>query len=132
LTLGLALALLAVSPVALATTSLSGTYKSTVTNAGTGPLMVFNGTWTITFKTTGKYKLKKNGAFVDSGKFTISGSKFTIKSTSPSGFFGCKSTGKYSVKLTNAGKKLKFTVINDAMNCFGRTLVLTKHAYTKT
>lgn len=135
LTLGLVLALLATSSAALAAAGLSGTYKTTITGEP-GPLRAFNGTFTVSFKagksvTTGKYTWKHNGAFVSGGNYTISASTITFKDTS--GAFSmpyrCPGPGKYSFKVT--GKKLKFTVISEDKNCFGRQVWLTKHPFTK-
>ena len=120
---------LALSSVALAAGTLSGTYKTKVTsNAEQGFL---KGTWTIKFKGAA-YTVTDNGKVVVHGKDTIKGSKITFQDTS--GKFACLgagTSGTYTFKVT--GKKLTFTKVKEAKKscAAGRAVVLTSGTFTK-
>ena len=93
--------------VALAASTLSGTYKTKVHTSALGGGL--NGTWTIKFSgmvpggNQGLYTVTDNGAVVVHGKDTIKGSKLSLKDTG--GKDSCLGTGTtvtYKFKL-NAG-----------------------------
>ncbi len=104
--------------VALAASTLSGTYKAKIhTTALHGQV---NGTWTITFK-SGAYKVTDNGAAVIHGKYTTKGDTVTLRDKS--GRDACPAPGTYRFKLTK--NTLKFTKVSDSNpKCIGRVTVL--------
>jgi hypothetical protein len=106
--------------VALAASSPTGAYTTTITGKGANTLEgALDGVWTITFK-SGKYSVVRNEKAVTHGDYTIKGT--TISLTDKGGPDKCKGTGKYKFKL--AGKTLTFTKISDTAACGGRTAVL--------
>jgi hypothetical protein len=123
------IAALSLCSVALAASTLSGTYKTKVNSTAQGGFL--NGTWTIKFK-NGHYTVTDNGMVVIHGKDTIKGSKITLQDTS--GKFACrgkKSAGTYKFKVT--GKKVKFTKVKESTKscAAGRVVVLTSGSFTK-
>jgi hypothetical protein len=120
------IAALAMSAVALASSTLSGTFKTTITGSGANTLHgALDGTWKVSFK-NGTYKVSDNGKAITKGKYTITGS--TVSLTDKSGTGKCAGTGMYKFKLK--GKKLTFTKVSDTTACAGRTGVLA-HKFTK-
>ncbi len=114
---------LAATSVALASPTLSGTFKTTIKHdSALGGAL--NGTWKLTLK-DGHYKAALNGTSQATGKYRISGSKI---------FFGpdhsgCSATGKYKFKLK--GKTLTFKKLSDGGGaCAGREGVLS-HKFKK-
>jgi hypothetical protein len=118
------LAMMAMSSVAAAAGTLSGTYQ---TKIGAKPLGgQLKGTWTIKFS-HGNYKVSENGATMVRGKYTISHGKLSLGHES--GKAACPGTGTYTYKIS--GKKLKFTRVSDGTApCAGRAAVLAGH-FTK-
>jgi hypothetical protein len=113
-------AALAASSVALAATTLSGTYKTTI------PSGTYKGTWKVKF-TNGTYNVTDNGQAIVSGHYTITGNKISLKDKT--GVGNCPGTGVYRFKIT--GSKVKFTKVSDPNpKCAGRVAVL-KHTFTK-
>ena len=121
-------AALGLCSVALAASTLSGTYKTTIHTTALGGAV--NGTWTIKFKSSG-YTAAHNGAVAVRGKNTIKGSKITFKDKSgKDSCLGAGTTGTYKFKLH--ANKLKFTKISDSSpSCSGRVVVLTSATFTK-
>jgi hypothetical protein len=118
------IAALAMSAVALASSTLSGTFKTTITGSGANTLHgTLDGTWKISFK-NGTYKVTDNGHAAVNGHYKLKGS--TISLTDKAGPAKCSGTGKYKFQLK--GKTLKFTTISEP--CAGRQGVLT-HKLTK-
>jgi hypothetical protein len=120
---------LALSSVALAAGTLSGTYKTKVTSTAEGGFL--KGTWTIKFK-NGTYTVTDNGKVVVHGKNTIKGSKITFQDTS--GKFACVgsgTSGTYTFRLN--GKQLTFTKVKESKKACaaGRVIVLTGGVFTK-
>lgn len=118
------LALLALSAVASAAGSLSGTYQ---TKIGAKPLGgQLKGTWTIKFS-HGIYVVSDNGSGVVRGKYTVSGSKVNLgHETGP---LACGKSGSYTYKIS--GKHLTFSnPSSGAKACAGRGAVL-KGSFTK-
>lgn len=117
-------AALGLCSVALAASTLSGTYKTKIhTSALHGAL---NGTWTIKFK-SGRYTVTDNGAVVLHGKDKLKGTKITL--TDQSGPDACHmGSGTYKFKLK--GSKLTFTKVSSDP-CVGRVTVLTTGPFTK-
>ena len=113
--------------VALAATSLSGTYTTKITGKGANTLKGgLDGAWKITLK-SGKYTATWKGKAAVNGAYTIKGT--TISLTDKGGPDKCKGTGKFKFKL--AGKTLTLTKIRDTKACAGRDAVLA-HPFTKT
>jgi hypothetical protein len=109
-------AVLALSPGALAAGGLQGKYQ---TKIASGPL---KGTVTLSFGKKGAYTVK--GAFgTIKGQDAVAGSKVTFDHEHGS---ACKGPGKYRFKLT--GKSLKLAKISDA--CTDRSGVLVR-TFTK-
>ncbi len=108
---------LAAMPVAIATasSSLSGTYTTTVKTAGS-----LNGTYKITF-TPGHFTLEVDG-ITGHGTYSLSGSKLTVHGPSQA----CKAAGLYEVK--QSGSSLTFRKIKDPCE---RSKILTAHAMKK-
>jgi hypothetical protein len=121
-------AALGLCSVALAASTLSGTYKTKIHTTALGGAV--NGTWTIKFK-SGRYTAAQNSKVVVKGKNKITGSKITFKDTSgKDSCLGTGTTGTYKFKLK--GNKLKFTKISDSNpRCQGRVVVLTSGTFTK-
>ena len=118
------LALLLLSSVAVASTTLSGTYQ---TKIGAKPLGgQLKGTWTIKFS-HGNYKVSKDGTVAVTGKYTIKGNRVSLGHEH--GPAACPSTGTYTYKV--GGSHLQFTRISDGTEaCAGRAAVLSGH-FTK-
>jgi hypothetical protein len=126
------LAALAVSATAIAaTTSLKGSWSTTITGKGANTLKgALDGKWTLNFSKSGYTVVWKTTAGKTmtevKGTYKLSGS--TIKVTDKSGPGKCPGTGKYKVK--QSGKSLSFTKISDGKKCAGREAVLA-HKFTK-
>jgi hypothetical protein len=127
---------LGVCSVALAASTLSGTYRTKVHTTALHGFV--NGTWTIKFSgmvpgsNQGLYTVTDNGAVVIHGKDTIKGSKISFKDTSGrDSCLGAGTTGHYKFKLK--GSKLKFTKISETKKSCGqgRAVVLTSGTFTK-
>ena len=105
--------------------SLNGTYKTTVSGSTVlgGAL---NGTWTVKLK-NGAYHVADNGHPIVHGKYTIKGSKISLKDTGGAG--KCPGTGVYKFKVS--GKSVTMTTVHDASACIGREIVLTSGPLTK-
>lgn len=115
---------LAMSSVALAASTFSGTYKTKIHSTALGGAL--NGKWTIKFK-GGHYTVKFKGKLEVKGNYLIKGQKVTVHDTSGPG--KCPGTGTYKFKAT--GNKLRFTKISDSNPaCLGRVTVL-KGTFTK-
>ena len=116
---------LSLCAVALAASSLSGTYKTKIHTTALGGQL--NGPWTINFK-SGTFKVSFNGKERIHGTYSIKGADITLKDGS--GPDACPAPGTYKFKLS--GKTLKFTKISDSNPaCIGRQIVL-KGTFTKT
>ena len=121
--------------MALAASTLSGTYKTKVHTSALGGAL--NGTWTIKFSgmvpgsNQGLYTVTDNGAAAVHGKDTIKGTKITFKDTGgKDSCLGAGTTGTYKFKLN--GNKLKLTKISENGSCGqGRAVVLTSGTFTK-
>jgi hypothetical protein len=122
--------------VALATSTLSGTYKTKVHSSALGGAL--KGTWTIKFSglvagsTRALYAVTDNGVKVTHGINTIKGNKISFKDTGgKDSCLGAGTTGHYKFKLK--GNKLKFTKISETKKGCGqgRLLVLTSGTFTK-
>lgn len=109
---------------AAASSSLSGTYKTTVNSTVLGGAL--NGTWTVKLK-NGAYHVADNGHPVVHGKYTIKGNKISLKDTGGTG--RCPGTGVYKFKVS--GKSVTMTKVHDAAACIGRKTVLTSGPLTK-
>jgi hypothetical protein len=109
--------------VALAASTLSGTYKTKIHTTALGGAL--DGTWTIKFN-SGGYTVTDNGKVVIHGKDKIKGTKITL--TDKSGPDACKmGSGSYKFKLK--GSKLTFSKVGSDP-CVGRVDVL-KGKFTK-
>ena len=116
---GSVIAALGLCSVALAASTLSGTYKTKIHSTALGGAL--NGTWTIKFK-NGSYTVTDKGAVVVQGKDKIKGTKITFNGKS-SGPDACnKGSGTYKFKLK--GSKLTFTTVGSDP-CVGRATILT-------
>jgi len=112
--LALALVLAAtIASAALASSSLSGTYETTVKNAGD-----LNGTYKITFS-PGHFTLLAPYNITGHGTYSISGSRMTLHGPSSS----CKAAGVYSFSIS--GSSLSFHKISDPCE---RSKILTAHS----
>jgi hypothetical protein len=129
------LAALGLCSVALATSNLSGTYKTKVHSSALGG--VLKGTWTIKFSgmvagsKQSVYTVTDNGVKATHGINTIKGNKISFKDTGgKDSCLGAGTTGHYKFKLK--GNKLKFTKISETKGCGqGRLIVLTSGTFTK-
>jgi hypothetical protein len=119
----LSLALCSVAAAAVSS-SLNGTYKTTVNSTVLSGAL--NGTWTVKLK-NGAYHVADNGHPIVHGKYTIKGSKISLKDSGGEG--KCPGTGVYKFKVS--GKSVTFTKVHDAKACIGRTTVLTSGPLTK-
>ena len=108
---------------AAASSSLSGTYKTTVNSTVLGGAL--NGTWTVKLK-NGAYHVADNGHPIVHGKYTIKGNKISLKDTGGTG--RCPGTGVYKFKVS--GKSVTMTKVHDAAACIGRKTVLTSGPLT--
>ena len=111
---------------AFASGTLSGTFKTTITNdpaLGGG----LNGTWVVKLKND-KYHVTLNGHPAVHGTYAVSGDQVTLNDH---GKGACPTPGKYTFRL--AGNKLTFKLISDGTtgNCIGRKDVLLGHTWTK-
>jgi hypothetical protein len=113
-------AALAASSVALAGSTLPGSYTTKIASPAQ-----FKGTWDITFAKAGTYRVVDNGQMLIKGRYTTAGSKITFGHETGSG--ACAASGVYS--WTRAGKTLRFTRTHDAAACSGRIGVLA-HTFT--
>jgi hypothetical protein len=106
--------------------SLNGTYKTTVSGS-TALGGALNGTWTVKLK-NGVYHVADDGHAIVHGKYTVKGSKISLKDTGGEG--KCPGTGVYKFKVS--GKSVTFTKVHDVAACIGRETVLTSGPLTKT
>jgi hypothetical protein len=115
---------LALSSMALAAGTLSGTYETKVHSTALGGGL--NGTWTIKFK-RGTYTVSGPGNTKFHAKYSIAGTKVTFKARSSSN--ACHTAAIYKFKLN--GKTLKFTKVRDSNPaCVARQTIL-KGTFTK-
>jgi hypothetical protein len=117
------LALCSVAAAAVSS-SLNGTYKTTVNSTVLSGAL--NGTWTVKLK-NGAYHVADNGHPIVHGKYTIKGSKISLKDSGGEG--KCPGTGVY--KFHVSGKSVTFKKVHDAAACIGRTTILTSGPLTK-
>jgi len=118
------LALCSVAAAAVSS-SLNGTYKTTVQSTALGGAL--NGTWTVKLK-NGAYHVADNGHAIVHGKYTVKGNKISLKDSGGEG--KCPGTGVYKFKVS--GKSVTFTKVHDKAACIGRETVLTSGPLTKT
>lgn len=102
--------------IAAGSSSLSGTYQTTVTSAGS-----LNGTYKISF-TPGHFTLKAPYNITGHGTYSISGSKITLHGPSSE----CSSAGVYTYSLS--GSSLTFRKVKDSCR---RSKILTAHSLKK-
>lgn len=110
---------------AAASSTLSGSYQTKIKGNKVG---AFNATWTLNFKSGGKYTIVRNGAIVVRGKDTITAKRITFGSEK--GIYACLGTfasGTYSWTLKSS--KLTLKSVND--RCPGRKIILTSQPLTK-
>ena len=113
------------SVAAAAVVTLKGTWKETVHSTALGGEL--NGTWAVKFA-NGAYHVTQSGHPVVHGKFTIKGSKISLKDTGGSG--ACPGTGVYKFKVT--GNSLTFKLVSDKnAGCVGRRDVLIAGTFKK-
>ena len=113
------IAALGVCSVALAASSLSGSYKTKITSTALGGAL--KGTWTLKLK-GGVFTAAEGSAVRAQGKYSVKGSKITFRGKPSSG--GCNTPGVYKFKLT--GAKLKFTRVSGSSTgaCMPRAIIL--------
>jgi hypothetical protein len=117
---------LTATSVALASSTLSGSYTTKITGKGAKTLKGgLDGTWTIKLK-NGKYTVKLGKKSEVTGSYTIKGNK--LKLTDTSGPAKCPGTGTYKFKIS--GNRATLTKVKDAKACVGREDVLA-HKLTK-
>ena len=130
-------AALGIVSVALAATTLSGTFKTTIKGKGEGTLNGYlDGTWKITFK-DGTYNATVNGKAAVHGEYKLGPPPSGYPSWTGSitlndkgGPDSCKGTGKYGFTLS--GKNLSFFLLSDPKKaCEGRVEVLGAHKFKK-
>jgi hypothetical protein len=105
-----------VASAAAASSSLSGTYETTVKSAGS-----LNGTYKITF-TPGRFTLLAPYGITGHGTYSLSGSHMTLHGPSKT----CTAAGVYEIKLS--GSSLSFRKIKDPCE---RSKILTAHSMRK-
>lgn len=111
--------------VALAASSLSGTYRATIT----GKPAALNGRWQLQFRPNNVVHTVRNGKLVVVGKASWLSNR-RVRFTDRSGPYECSSSegnGTYGYRLS--GGHLTFAVIRD--QCVGRKLVLTTRPFSK-
>jgi hypothetical protein len=102
--------------IAAGSSSLSGTYQTTVTTAGS-----LNGTYKIIFS-PGHFTLKAPYNITGHGTYSISGSKITLHGPSSE----CSTAGVYTYSLS--GSSLTFRKVKDSCR---RSKILTAHSLKK-
>jgi len=102
--------------LAAGSSSLSGTYRTTVRTAGS-----LNGTYTIVFS-PGHFTLRAPYNITGHGTYSISGSRITLHGPGSE----CTSAGVYTV--SRSGRSLTFHKIKDSCQ---RSKILTAHSLTK-
>jgi hypothetical protein len=120
LSLAVAIAMLAVSSVALAAGGLVGTYSTTVKSPAQ-----LKGKWAITFAKGGTYTVAWNGETVARGRYTSTATTITLDRERGS---GCTGAGTYAWK--RSGKIVTFTKRRESASCQARDLVLS-HRFTQ-
>ncbi len=116
----LAIAALAASSAALAATTLSGTYRTTITSTALGGLL--KGAWTVKFA-GGVLTAAKDGTVATRGNYSISGSRVTFRADPGQG--RCPVVSVYKFALS--GPRLKFTLISGSSSspvCEARQIIL--------
>jgi hypothetical protein len=111
--------------VALASSSLTGTYKATIS----GEPAALNGRWQLQFRPKGLVHTVRNGKVVVVGKASWLANRH-VRFTDRSGPYACSSSegsGTYGYRLS--GNRLTFRAIRD--KCVGRKLVLTTRSFVK-
>jgi hypothetical protein len=119
----LALGLLAA--VATASSTLSGTYKATIT----GKPAPLNGKWRLEFLPRGLVHVVRNGKLVVVGTAIRVGTR-RLKVSDRSGSYACSAAeghGVYAYRV--AGRRLTFRAVAD--KCIGRKLVFTTKPFVK-
>jgi hypothetical protein len=115
--LALTTAFAALAPsIALGSSSLSGTYQTTIKTAGS-----LNGTYKVSF-TPGHFTLKAPYNITGHGTYSISGSKITLHGPNSN----CTSAGVYTYSLS--GSTLTFRKVKDSCE---RSKILTAHSLKK-
>jgi hypothetical protein len=117
------LALCSVAAAAVGS-KLNGTYQTTVTSTALGGAL--NGRWTVKLK-NGVYRVADDGHAIVHGKYTVKGSKISLKDTGGEG--KCPGTGVYKFKVS--GTSITFTKVHDKAACAGRETVLTSGPLAK-
>jgi len=108
-----------------ASSSLSGTYKTTIT----GKPAALNGTWRLEFRTRNVLRTLRNGKLVVTGKAVAIG-RHRLKISDRTGPYACSaSEGNGIYTYTRSRRRLIFRAIAD--KCVGRRLVLTTKPYVK-
>jgi hypothetical protein len=120
LPLAVAIAMLAVSSVALAASGLAGTYSTTVKSPAQ-----LKGKWAITFAKGGSYTVTWNAETVARGKYTSTATTITLDRERGS---GCTGAGTYAWK--KSGRTVTFTKKRESASCQARALVLS-HRFTQ-
>jgi hypothetical protein len=120
LPLAVAIAMLAVSSVALAASGLAGTYSTTVKSPAQ-----LKGKWAITFAKGGSYTVTWNSETVARGKYTSTATTITLDRERGS---GCTGAGTYAWK--KSGRTVTFTKKRESASCQARALVLS-HRFTQ-
>jgi hypothetical protein len=115
--LALTTVLAALAPsIAAGSSSLSGTYQTTVTSAGS-----LNGTYKISFS-PGRFTLKAPYNITGHGTYSISGSSITLHGPDKE----CTAAGRYT--FSRSGSSLSFRKISDPCK---RAKILTAHSLKK-
>ena len=113
-------AMLALSSVALASGTVTGTYTTSIKSPAQ-----FKGTWVLKFAKGGNYTVD-NGQLLIRGRYSTNGSRITFGHETGDG--ACAKSGTYTWKKT--GRTLKFTRVSESPICSGRSGVLA-HAFTQ-
>ena len=120
MSLAVAIAMLAVSSVALAAGGPVGTYSTTIKSPAQ-----LKGTWAITFAKGGAYAVSVNGETVARGRYASTATTITLDRERGS---GCTGAGTYAWK--RSGKTVTFTKKRESPSCQARALVLS-HRFTQ-
>jgi hypothetical protein len=111
--------------VATASSSLQGTYRTTIT----GKPAPLDGKWQLKFSAGSTVRIYRNGKLVIVGNAVRIGSR-RLRLSDLSGPYACskaEGNGVYTYRL--AGGRLTFRVVSD--KCIGRKLVLTTKPFVK-
>jgi hypothetical protein len=115
-----AVAAIAMSSVAAASSGLRGTYETTIKSPAQ-----LKGKWALTLADSGTYTVSMNGQPVARGKYSTTGATITFTRERGS---GCTGVGMYAWK--RSGKTVTLVRKRESSSCQARAIVLS-HRFTQ-